>query len=159
MSLPKRLAAILCLSSLLLTSCISGSEETGWVLPVGSPLPRFSIVAMDGRTITHEDFAGRTGIIVFFNTTCPDCRRELPRLQQAYADSLAAGSDALFICIAREERAPAIRDYWEREGLTLPVSPQSDRRVYNLFATTGIPRLFVVGPDGRICRSLTGLPQ
>lgn len=151
-----RLSGILLL--MLFTSCVVEKEEEEWTLPVGSALPQFGILMDDGRTLTHEDFVGRTGVIVFFNTTCPDCQRELPLLQQAYEDSLAAGSDALFVCIAREENESAIRGYWESEGLTLPFSPQPDRRIYNLFATIGIPRIFVTGADGRVRLSLTELP-
>lgn len=155
----KYLFRLLCLCLPLLTSCDMGDDEQEWALPVGSALPHFIVTTDDGRTITEEDFIGRTGIIVFFNTTCSDCRRELPLLQQAYNDSLSAGSDALFLCIAREETAPVIREYWEREGLTLPFSPQSDRRVYNLFANLGIPRIFVTATDGRVRQSLTDWPR
>ena len=155
----KQLLGILFLCLPLLSSCVLDDEEREWTLPVGSSLPEFSVVTDDGQTVTSEDYIGRTGVIAFFNTTCPDCQRELPLLQQAYNDSLAAGSNALFLCIAREEQAPAIREYWEKEGLTLPFSPQSDRRVYRMFANIGIPRIFVTDHQGRIWLSLTELPR
>lgn len=158
MNYMRHLLSLLCLLPLLFCSCMTEPEPQEWSLPVGCPLPQFSVQTMDGRTITQADFRGRTGIIVFFNTGCSACRRELPLLQQAYEDSLAAGSDALFLCIAREETAPAIRRYWDNEGLTLPVSPQPDRRIYNLFATIGIPRIFFTDPDGHVRQSLTALP-
>lgn len=155
----KQLIRIFFLCLLLLSSCVLDDEGQEWSLPIGSDLPEFSVVTDDGQTITRDDFVGRTGVIAFFNTTCSDCQRELPLLQQAYEDSLAAGCNALFICIAREETAPAIREYWEKEGLTLPFSPQSDRRIYRMFANIGIPRIFITDHKGRIRLSLTELPQ
>lgn len=154
----KNIISFLFLLPLLFSSCVTEDDGREWVLPAGSRLPRFSVVMNDGRTVTQDDFLGRTGIIVFFSTGCPDCRRELPLLQQAYEDSLAAGSDALFVCIAREETSASIQQYWEEEDLTLPYSPQPDRRVYNLFATIGIPRIFVTSPDGKVRLSLTEMP-
>lgn len=83
----KNIISLLFLLPLLFSSCVTENDDREWVLPAGSRLPWFSVVMNDGRAVTQDDFPGRTGIIVFFNTDCPDCRRELPLLQQAYEDS------------------------------------------------------------------------
>ena len=58
----------------------------------------------------------------------------------------------IYICIAREEGEADIVAYWEANHLTLPVSPQPDRRIYSLFASVGIPRVFYAR-DGKILRA------
>ena len=91
--------------------------------------------------------SGKVGVITFFNTSCADCRRELPEVQRAYE---ALGDRAEFVCIAREEDAETIGAYWNAAGFTMPYSPQRDRTVYAKFASSGIPRIYVTAPDDRI---------
>ncbi len=148
-----RINQLIILLTLLLAACINDDDDgPGWSIADGSQLPQFSVTTSDGTVISTDTFRDRGGVIVFFNTSCPDCRREFPILQQQYIE---AGSDALYICIAREEDAESIAAYWAENNLTLPYSPQSDRKIYNLFATTGIPRIYNVSPDLTITETNT----
>lgn len=124
-----------------LTGCITEEEPKGADLLVGDRLPSFRVTLDDGRTFGSELLRTGDGIIVFFSTECPDCQRELPGIQRLY-DSLTPERRLRMACIAREEDAGRIAAYWRENGLTLPYSPQPDRRVYNLFATYTIPRLY-----------------
>ncbi len=142
-------AAILCGG---LTACVYDREEPEFSIPVGAPLPEFSVELLNGErfstaSLPESDICNL--IILFFNTTCSDCKRELPRVQQLY-DRILADENlrpaTRLICIAREEDAASIRTYWEDHNLTLPAAPQPDRTVYNLFASVGIPRLYVAQP-------------
>lgn len=136
-------AAVMCA---LLSGCIKDDlpEEHG--LAIGDRVPAFSVAMSDGTTFSSNELQGKRGMIVFFNTECPDCRRELPKIQQAY-DRVKDDPEYKVICIAREEEEEGIAAYWRENGLTLPYSPQSDRAVYNLFATVSIPRMYITNPD------------
>lgn len=127
---------------LSVSSCVTDEEPHEYV-KAGSELPKFTVVTSTGDTVTSESLKGRESVITFFNTSCGDCRRELPSLQQAMEEH----PGITFLCIAREEADSTIAAYWATNGLTLPYSPQPDRRVYSLFATAGIPRTYVVAPD------------
>lgn len=136
------------------------------IVTVGQQLPEFSVVTTDGRTVTSDSLLGRPAVICFFTTTCSDCRKVLPVVQQLYEEwgeatgeqsatageqSVAAGEQSAtvsFLCIGREQAAEAVSDYWESQSLTLPVSPQSDRAVYSLFARRSVPRVYVVDAAG-----------
>lgn len=133
--------------ALLLTGCVNDDDAPVWAVAVGERVPPFSVTLNDGSVIWHHDLEGKTAVIVFFNTSCGDCRRELPEIQCAYEE---AGDDTVYLCIAREETEPSIARFWRENGLTMPYSPQADRRIYNLFATAGIPRLYVISPFGII---------
>ena len=52
------------------------------------------------------------------------------------------------IAIAREESAPEIAAYWQANALSIPYSPQSDRRIFSLFASSTIPRVYICSPSG-----------
>ena len=134
--------------------CVGEKEEPEWYLRPGDALPAFEVMTIDGKRVSSTDSYEAEMVIVFFNTDCPDCRRELPELQKRYDENqLLPESDRdIYICIAREEGEADIVGYWEANHLTLPVSPQPDRRIYSLFASVGIPRIFYAR-DGKILRT------
>ncbi len=136
--------------AVVMAACINEDGGAEYSLAVGDALPAFSVVMSDGTLSGSRELAGKTAVITFFHTECPDCQRELPAVQAVYEQSVAAGADVSFVCIAREELDPAIADYWTANRLTLPYSPQPDRSVYSLFASGGIPRIYVVSPDSKI---------
>lgn len=129
----------------LFTNCVTDDNDGGYALGVGDPLPEFTVTMKDGSTVNSADLAGSVSVISFFHTSCPDCQEEFPILQEAYERSADTG--VRFICIAREQEDPEIEEYWTANGLTLPYSPQPDRRIYSLFASSIIPRTYVVSPD------------
>lgn len=139
---------------LLLGGCVGEKEEPEWVLKAGDRLPEFEVVTLDGERVSSEDSFSRTLLIVFFNTTCKDCQRELPVVQVQYEENLnlPESERSQYICIAREEGAADIEQYWTENHLTLPVSPQTDRSIYSKFASIGIPRIFYA-KDGIITKA------
>ena len=70
---------------MLLTACVSGSEDTV-VEPLseGDRLPAFQIETGAG-IVTAETLKGIPSVLVFFHTKCPDCQQALPYIQQLCA--------------------------------------------------------------------------
>lgn len=130
-----------------LTGCINEREEPVWSLQVGDRLPEFEVVLNNGDQVTTESLRDSESVIVFFNTSCGDCRRELPEIQKLYDECLLQNRLVRFICISREEGAASVAKFWDENHLTMPYSAQPDRRIYNLFASSGIPRIYEVDKD------------
>lgn len=131
------------LSLHLFQGCVYESpveSEDGSLLHPGDPLPDFMVEMSDGRIVTTADLAGQPAAILFFTVSCPDCREFLPAMQRYYDER----PEVTVICIGREEPAETVAAYWNDHRLTLPYSPQPDRRVYSLFARSGVPRLYIV---------------
>lgn len=137
---------LLSLLLLMLASCVADPEPETWSLTVGDALPPFSVMTLAGETVSTESLRGSTAVICFFNTSCPDCREELPKLQKAYD----VYPSVRFICISRSEDAESVARYWSENGLTLPVSAQPDDKTYRLFASSVIPRVYVADAQGII---------
>ena len=98
-----------------------------------------------GRSST--DLTGKPSMIVFFNTACTDCRKELPIVQELYEEF----SDRInFMAISRAEGRESVAAYWEKEKLEIPYSAQADRNVFGLFAKTTIPRLYIADASGTV---------
>lgn len=122
----------------VIAGCVTDEPEVRSKVEVGDRLPDFSVELADGSILTTAMLRGHESMIVLFTTTCADCRRELPRIN-AYA---LAHPEVRVVCIARSEDRADIEEFWQAEGLTLPYSPQPDDKVYKLFATAGVPRIY-----------------
>ena len=129
-------------------------NEVKEYVTLGDRVPLFTvqIVAADGTvgTFSTTRLTGET-VIVLFNTGCGDCRRELPLLNDYY---LQHCNDEGFqmVAISREEDAESVAAYWKEQGLSIPYSAQTDRRIYHLFASSVIPRVYYCSAAGIITR-------
>lgn len=116
---------------------------------VGERLPDFSVEVIDGtsRTLFNNRSLEGTTVIVFFHTGCTDCQRELPELNDYYLRHRQEPGFRM-VAIARAESEESISAYWQQHGLSIPYSPQPDSRIYQLFATQFIPRVYLCSGQG-----------
>ncbi len=136
-------------SILPLVSCVTDSDPVNSGVAVGDSLPHFAVTLNNGHTLATDSLKGKISVITFFNTSCQDCRKELPeidKLREAYS----ANPDIVTFAIARNESAESIAAYWSANNLHTPWSAQPDNAVYSLFATVGIPRIYISDRQGII---------
>lgn len=148
----KHFISLLIIALVTLSSCLGKVEQVisgNDIVQLGQKLPQFTITLDDGTTLNTAQLQGRPSVIIFFNTLCGDCRRELPIVQRAYE---SYGQKVQFICISRAQADEEVRSFWKDNGLTMPYSAQSDKSVYELFATSTIPRIYVSDASGTVCR-------
>ena len=134
-------------------SAVNDDEETIERIKVGDRVPSFSLTVDNGgqvRSFSTTQLTGET-VIVFFNTTCPDCQRDLPLLNDYYLKHKDEEGFQM-VAISREEGDASVAAYWEANHLQIPYFAQTDRRIYNLFATSIIPRVYFCGADGIVTR-------
>lgn len=125
---------------MLPAGCIGDDvPESGSLVNVGDRLPHFEVEMSDGCRISSEVLVGKPSVVVLFSISCPDCRSYLPIVEAFHK----ARPDVPVVCIARNEDASTLSEYWGANGLTLPYSPQPDSKVYSMFATGGVPRTYV----------------
>lgn len=140
------------IAAVSLTACSMNDDDVitpeDNIVNVGDVLPAFTVTMSDGTLLSSSDLRGKPSLIVFFSTTCPDCQRELPLLNERY---LAHGADTTFVAISREESQENVAAYWSAHAFSLPYSAQTDRSVYSLFARKGIPRIYISDSHGIIC--------
>jgi peroxiredoxin len=149
----KKIAALI-MTTAVLFSCIK-DRQTGNDLVVGSSIPDFSVLMNDGTFMSGESLRNGVSCIVFFYTGCPDCQKTLPAVQRIYEEYSSRGVS--FALISREETDETIRPYWQSNGYTMPYSAQSDRTIYELFAKTRVPRVYVC-QNGVIKQIFTDTP-
>jgi peroxiredoxin len=149
-----RIQIYLLTAVLSLTSCIK-EKQTGADLSVGDRIPDFTVEVSDGTTLTGAQLRQGVCCIVFFTTECPDCQQTLPVVRTLYDEY--AGQGVKFALISREQSEDSISSYWLSQGFTMPYSAQSARAVYELFARSRVPRVYICR-DGVIKYIFTDQP-
>lgn len=140
----------------LSVGCISEKQE-GADLQPGDSIPDFEVVTDDGTVITDERLKENVSVVMFFHTSCPDCRQVLPQMQKIYDEY--ASESVSFALISREESDATIAAFWNDNSLNMPYSAQKDRTVYEKFARQRIPRVYICEKGGIIRYVYTDNPN
>ncbi|MDR2039355.1 MAG: TlpA family protein disulfide reductase [Bacteroidales bacterium] len=130
------------------TSCISDKDDkdTKNDVRIDDHIPVFEIKNEERSLKSPDDFQGKKTLLVFFTTTCSDCRREMPFAEYAYRQLGSQGLNV--VTIGRGETREAVDDFWKKLDLSMPYFLDSDRKVFDLFASQTIPRLYLVNENG-----------
>lgn len=144
----KQIFTIFC--CVILLGCIK-DHPSGCELQVGDCLPDFEVLMNDGSSVSSESLKGSVSIIMFFHSSCHDCQQTLPVMQAVYDEYSSKG--VVFLLISRSQNQTEIQSYFEQNALNMPFSGQEDRTVYEKFAQSGIPRIYISDINGIIqCR-------
>lgn len=142
----KTLFSILFIS--LFVSCIK--QKLPERIQVGEQLPPFQVNTLNEETISNETLTGKSGLIVFFSTTCPDCHKQIPEIESAYKET---SGEKTIIAIAREEATETVSRHWQEKEYTIPVAAPGNRDIYNLFDRghgSGVPLLIFFDKEGTV---------
>ena len=143
----ERLSLVSIISIVLMTSCIK-DDHMGADLKTGDMLPDFEVQMSDASVVSDDSLKGSVSVVMFFSTACPDCRQVLPVVQEIYDEYSSEG--VVFGLISREQNKEDIDEYWMSNDLDMPYSAQKNRSIYEKFAKSGIPRIYINDKDGII---------
>ena len=93
----------------------------------------------EGRTIRIEDFYGKPLIIVFFESTCLACQKELKLLRQLKKVSVLA--------ISMDKNPQFLKEFLKREKLPFPVVLYSSMVGKCFGKITQVPTLFFLSSE------------
>jgi len=116
----------------------------------------FALKDLDGRNVRLSDYKGRTVLLYFMTTWCPECRTTMPKLKEIYSLYNAKGLVLLNINVM-ESRAKALA-FSKKYSLPFPTLLDGDGKVYQSYGVVGVPVKALIDRNGRIicwnCRSL-----
>lgn len=99
------------ISLLSLTACIREDLPAGsFALEKGDLLPEFSISNPDG-TVSNKDLENKFALIIFFSTTCSDCREAFPNISTLY-NMYKDNPSVRILLIARNETEEQVTAYF-----------------------------------------------
>lgn len=136
---------------LTVSSCVRDNfkytDEVLNYVQVGDTIPAFTATNPQGEVFHSADLAGKRGVIVLFYSACSDCKRELPIIEEAW---LACKDQPDFV-LASFARDESKADYFtQNPHLTMPWYGDLNRSVFNLFANSYVPRIYLVNKQGRV---------
>lgn len=131
-------------------SAVFSQDDPVSYTKVGGDLPAFTVKDLDGKEFDTKDLKGKVAVIYLWATWCPYCVEEMPDLEKNIWQKYRSSDGFVMLAIAREETEGVIAAYRKKYSYTLPMASDPKRQIFALFGDSGIPRIYVVGTDGKI---------
>lgn len=124
-----------------------------WDGMAGRQAPDFVLDQAYGGRVDLSAYRGRSVLLVFWLTSCGICRHELPLLDALSGEFRAHGVEIAAVNIRDVEGA---REFMATKHLRLINLIDADGETAQRYQVSGVPKLVLIGPDGKIRRSAAG---
>lgn len=121
-------------------------------LKVGDDAPDVVFVTLDGTKYELAKLRGKVVLLDFWAVWCTPCVAEMPHIKKMY-DQVGSNEQFFMIGISLDWDKKMLQKYLDKEKILWPQVFDSDNKegtVADLYGVTGIPALFLIGPDGKI---------
>jgi peroxiredoxin/uncharacterized membrane protein YphA (DoxX/SURF4 family) len=115
---------------------------------IGKRAPDFTLLTLDGQSISFNDYSGKCIMLNFWMISCPGCRHKLPYIQEAYEK--LSPEQGIILNIHTGGREDLINSFIESEEISFPVLLDLNREVTSLYEVTGVPTTFFIDRSGII---------
>jgi len=133
------------------------NEDGGNQLPVpGREAPDFTLVGLDGETVSLRDFRGSPVFLNFWATWCGPCRFEMPFIQEVYEDPDWQATGLVILSVNIGESGSEVQEFLDNEGLGFAVLLDSSSTVAQKYNIRYIPTTFSIDENGIIDHIDTG---
>ena len=119
---------------------------------VGRRAPEFALHGAYGGEYRLDSFRGRPVLLVFWSTNCGFCRQELPILDSLYPEAARNGVEIACVNIGDLDGAREVMHPTHLLNLV-----DADGGVARSYGVRGVPKLVLIGSDGKIRRSASGM--
>ena len=149
---------ILVLCSAMLASCSSSTKEStaetddGFIVKVGDEAPDFTVTTIDGEKYKLSEFRGKVVMLQFTASWCRVCREEMPFIESDIWQRHKQDENFVLLAIDRDEPAERVVQFVENIGITYPIAPDPESKVFTKYASAeaGVTRNVLIGRDGKI---------
>lgn len=125
------------------------------LVKVGDQVPDFVLTSSEGKDISSSSLSGQVYILNFFDTECPDCQKVLSVMQQIYNKY---HGNVSVLNVPRSQTKEEVKKYWDKAGLSMPFYLPHDKNLYYKFATSTIPRTYIVDNGGTVSAAFSDAP-
>lgn len=126
---------------------------------VGEPIPEFTFRAFDGSQASKGSVAGRPVVLIFWNTWCSNCMKELPEVKRLYEQYGPRGVAFLAVNTALNDSEGRARAYWEKSGHGFQGGFDRYFEIGQAFGVFAVPTVFLVDAEGVVLYKQARLPE
>ena len=132
-----------------------GSPQTATLSNLNNNLaPDFSLLKLDGSTISLSEFKGKKPLILyFFATWCPNCRRDMPKLSsyyEKYKDQVEV------IGINLQENNKTVENFITSRHISFPIALDPFSKVNRIYGIRYTNTHILINKEGEIVRVIPG---
>lgn len=131
------------------------------LVKAGTTAPDFTMKTPDGKEVQLSKFLrpadserakGRTVVLDFWASWCPDCRKEAPDVVRMYEAYRQHGIEFIGISMDTDVEAwkKAIEKYGIKYTQVSELKPFKETDIAKAYGVKWIPSMVVVGPDGKV---------
>lgn len=121
--------------------------------------PDFTLPSSTGESITLSSFYGSPVIVNFWASWCTPCRKEMPAIQQVYADFENQGLIILGINTTSQDNKEDAIAFSKKVGVTFPILFDENGQVNTVYQIRALPTTFFINSDGVIQEITIGGPM
>jgi peroxiredoxin len=130
-------------------------QEMGIIqIPHIAPPLDFKLSDLNGNMIRLSDFKGKIVFLNFWTTWCPECRYEMPLMQNLYTHF--KDKDFAMVSINMNEPAFVVKKYFKDNKLTFTALLDTINELGAPFGIRGIPTTYIIDRDGGIIGKAVG---
>jgi alkyl hydroperoxide reductase subunit AhpC/outer membrane lipoprotein-sorting protein len=125
---------------------------------LGKPAPEFAFTTIDGGSVTRESIKDKIAVFDFWFTQCTPCQQSFPVMNKVY-ERYKDSDKVMFLTVNADDETlsnQTVRDTAKSWGGNLPLARDPKQDIKKAFDVTGMPTLFVIGPDGTVQHHDTG---
>ncbi|HJM82050.1 MAG TPA: TlpA disulfide reductase family protein [Nitrospinota bacterium] len=124
-------------------------------LVAGSRAPDFKIKLFHSGEATLDSYRGKVLILNFWATWCLPCRKEIPYLEEAFAQNKNAG--LVILGINYLQKREKIKKFLEKTPITFPIAMDRQGEVAKAYDVLALPKSIAIDANGNIAYTHTGL--
>ena len=121
----------------------------------GRVAPKFKLKTPDGGTFSLSSLKGKTVVLDFWASWCPDCRKDAPEIVRLYKEYHKQGIEFIGISMDTDIKAwqKTIKQYGIEYTQVSELRKFKETNIAKSYGIKWIPSIVVIGPDGKVLLS------
>ena len=125
------------------------------LVKAGTHAPDFKMKTIDGKTFKLSQLKGKTVVLDFWASWCPDCRKDAPEVVRMYKEYAPQGIE--FVGVSMDTDMEAWRKVCEQFGITYTQVSElkkfKETDIAKAYGVKWIPSMVVVDKEGKVALS------
>ncbi len=138
--------------ALFLPGCSADRSDR---LKIGDRAPDFSIVDLQGNTISLEQWRGSPVILRFWDTECKYCRADSPIINSYFDTYHQRGLKVLYVATSNET-VDRVTSFIQDLDIVFPVAIDTDGAMAEDYQISLVPQTIFISPDQKIITAVLG---